>query len=189
MHLPPVNATEKHTAETLEAGRVARYHAAPTVQPQTDGLHSWGVLVIALFLTGGEASRELLIECAMHDTGELHVGDVPFTTMRDDKGLYTIIKQKEAEARMAHMLVPTVYLDPREMAVLKIADTIEGYVWCTKTEERCYFIRERWRTTFLKALDKFANVISPAEYLRSVNLMDQYGAAIPASYFPTVKAS
>jgi 5'-deoxynucleotidase YfbR-like HD superfamily hydrolase len=143
---------------TLESGRVMRYHAAPTVQAQQLGLHAWGVAVIALYLTEGEASKELLVACVLHDAAELITGDVPFTVKRNCRAAKELYAQLEEDAHEHHVLgMPQ--LTVQEEAILKLADTIEGLLWCRKTETNGP-VADRWRISLDNAFSKFSTVLS-----------------------------
>lgn len=162
---------------TLEAGRVLRYHSAPTVQPQTDGLHSFGVAVLALYVTNGEASGALLRECIMHDTPELFTGDAPFPVKRDHQP----IKDAYDELELAHRrmdLIPAsgqqhvCTLDPHDAAVLKVCDTLEGLIWCRKTEQCFGAVRARWSHAYRRCQSKFAKCLSDAEWQNADQLFN-----------------
>lgn len=165
-------------ANTLEAGRVARYHAAPTVAPQTVGQHSWGVAVLCLYVTGGEASHGLLRQALLHDAAELLTGDVPFTVKRDCRDVKERFDQLERIVH-ANLVMEDVELDEHDAAVLKICDTVEGLIWCRKTELTGP-VRDRWRESLNRALQKFAPVLSEEEHMRVVNLVNE------ENFYPTV---
>lgn len=156
----------QRAANSLEAGRVRRYHAAPTVEAQTVGLHSWGVALLCLYITGGNASRELLAQAILHDTAELVTGDIPFTVKRDRVDVKKVFDELEACAH-ANWVMPSFVLSPHDAAVLKLCDTLEGLIWCRKTELTGP-VRERWLNALYRALDKFAPFISPTEHQRAM---------------------
>ena len=57
-----MNPTFALIDNTLESGRVNRYHAAPTVAPQNDAHHQWNAAMLLLYITEGNCSKEALIE-------------------------------------------------------------------------------------------------------------------------------
>lgn len=170
---PKVRTDLERIINTLEAGRVTRYHAAPTVAPQTNGLHQWGVLMIAIYITEGKLSPALLLECAGHDLGEYFSGDMPFTAKRDNPELKRVMDSVEDTARKTELLISAKELTPREHAILKLADTLDGLIWCWKTETRGP-VRERWIASFAKGLQKFSTVLSFKEMKRATNLFEVY---------------
>ena len=168
----------QRAANTLEAGRVARYHAAPTVAPQTVGHHSWGVAVLCLYVTGGEASRELIIQALVHDAAELHTGDVPFTVKRDLPEVKGLFRDLEAHAHRC-LVMDECSLNPHDAAVLTLCDTVEGLIWCRKTEQTG-LVRERWRGALNRAFEKFAGVCSEKELWRAAELVNE------ENFYPTI---
>lgn len=166
---PPGKPAGHRLLDTMEAGRVLRYHAAPSVQPQTVGLHSWGVMILALYITNGNASRELLIECAMHDSAEYFTGDVPFNVKRDNADVKKRFDAMEDTARNNELLLAPIDLDEHDKAVLKLADTLDGLIWCAKTEVLGP-IRDRWKASMRNGLDKFERVLSVEERSRASHI-------------------
>lgn len=174
-----MNATIPRLTQTLQAGEVVRYHAVPTVRPQTDALHSWNMLAIALFLTNGEASRELLIEIALHDTGELFVGDVPFTVKRDNPALGRQINQMEEQARVESTMTGPLPLCEYDHAVLKICDTLEGFIWCAKYENVSRIkdpelVVERWTMALERCGEKFRACVGEDVWSRALALYGEF---------------
>lgn len=159
--------TTERALETLETGRVVRYHAAPTVQPQNVGHHSWGVAILVLYITNNTASPELLRECLMHDTAEYFTGDVPFTVKRDNVAVKTQLDLMEETARREFLLLGPIVLSDHDKAVLKLADTLDGFLWCFKTEAAPYTIRKRWEASFQIGVVKFSTVLTVDEIVRA----------------------
>lgn len=158
---------------TLESGRVTRYHAAPTVAPQTNGLHQWGVLMIVFYLTDGDVSKALLTECVAHDSGEYFGGDVPFTAKRDNAELKSLHDLIEDTARSCDLLLASQDLLPQDAALLKTADTLEGLIWCYKTEFRGP-VFDRWVMSFRVAARKFQPHLTHEQFQRAVALWHAY---------------
>lgn len=126
--------TPHRVRNTLDAGEVRRYHAVPSVRPQSVGLHSWGVAVLCIYLLENDVSAQLLKEAIMHDTAELFTGDVPYTVKRDLKDVKERFDMLETHVRNEYMLLPRQQLSKKEEAVLKLADTLDGLFWCVKYE-------------------------------------------------------
>ena len=155
---------------TLEAGRVARYHAAPTVAPQSVGLHSYGVAVLCLHLCGGCASAELLQAALLHDAPEIVTGDVPYTTKRNSPTIKHELEELEEQVYNYDVL-PFPKLTQAEVATLKLADTLDGLIWCRKTETRGPVL-SRWTEALEIALRKFADVVEPDVLMRAQELAE-----------------
>lgn len=153
---------------TLESGRVMRYHAVPTVAQQTVGQHSHGVAVICLHLTGGQVSRELLIAALLHDAAEIVTGDIPFTTKRASPMMKAILGEMETAAH-ADVVLPMPALSEAEAALLKLADTLEGLLWCRKTEA-VGPVRDRWVHALEHALVKFSGLLPPEVIVNAQDL-------------------
>lgn len=164
---------------TLEAGRVARYHAAPTVAPQSVGLHSYGVAVLCLHLCGGCTSAELLQAALLHDAPEIITGDVPYTTKRNSPTIKHELEQLEEQVYNYDVL-PFPKLTQAEVATLKLADTLDGLIWCRKTETRGPVLG-RWNEAMDIALQKYAGIVKPDVLMRAKELAE-------AGPFPGVKS-
>jgi hypothetical protein len=161
-------ATHQRAANTLESGRVARYHAAPSVAPQTVGLHSWGVAVLAVYITGGAPSAALLQQAIMHDAAEIFIGDVPFTVKRDHPEVKRRFRELEIHIH-DFLVMGAVSLDPHDEAVLKVCDTLEGLIWCRKTEVAGNgFVTGRWVQALDYALKKFGSPTIDPENDRTI---------------------
>ena len=170
MHQP----MHQRAANTLESGRVVRYHAVPTVGSQTVGLHAWGVAVLCIYVTNGTPSVELLTQALVHDAAELFTGDVPFTVKRDVPTAKLLYRQLEVIAH-DNMVMPETGLNPHDAAVLKLCDTLEGLIWCRKTETTGP-VRDRWSQALERALAKFSTVLTLAELERATLIAERWEA-------------
>ena len=108
--------------------RVKRWHTEPTLHTQTVGEHTYGVVMLVLLLTGWEASRSLMIAAQLHDTAERQFGDVPGPTKRLSgvKGQFDALE----DAFMARLGAPAPTLTDTEAKLLKMADNLEGALFC-----------------------------------------------------------
>lgn len=169
--MTPITMTDtQRAANTLEAGRIRRYHAVPTVEAQTVGLHSWGVAVLLMYIVGDDISAALLKQALKHDAPEIYTGDSPFTAKRDNPALKRLLTDMELLAS-EHWVMRDEVLSQREQALLKVADTVEGLIWCRKTELTGP-IRERWVGALNIALEKFDQHILPEERQRILDLVN-----------------
>lgn len=141
-------------ANTLLSGLVTRYHAVPSVRPQTTGQHQWGVAVLMIYLTEAQCSVCALMEAVLHDTAELYTGDVPFTVKRDNPELKAAFDRLEKYHR-ENDLLEEVGLCNRSRMLLKLCDTLEGLIWCACYEQVGGCVGPRWQEAYKKCTDKF----------------------------------
>lgn len=144
---------------TLHSGGVQRYHAVPSVlDKQRVDSHAWSVAMIVLCLTEGTASRDLLLHALLHDAAEIVTGDIPYTVKRSHVELKSIV---DAIADSAHeqLLYPLPPLMKHETALLKMADTLDGWRWC-QLHEAIGPVSNRWAGAYANACAKFAGVLS-----------------------------
>lgn len=163
----------ERVVNTLTSGKVLRYHAAPTVQPQNVAHHAWGVAVLVHYITRGQASAALLMEALLHDSGELFTGDVPFTVKRDSPSLKFAFDLLERNAREAKTTSSPAQLDTRELAILKVCDTLEGFIWCV-LHEHLGPVCVRWVDAFARGRVKFKDDLHPAEWERANEIFHWY---------------
>lgn len=166
--------------ETLEAGRVIRYHAVPSVHNplQNVAQHSWNVAILVMHITGFDCSLELLMEALLHDTGEAITGDIPYTVKRDNPKLKMEFLELEIKARKEHTICAPINLSEMERAVLKVADTLDGFIWCALHEDKRGPVEDRWHHAYLVARDKFRNELAPSEWQRADQLFTNYGGIL-----------
>ena len=112
----------------IKGGAVKRYHNE-MVTAQTVGHHSYGVAWLCWILTGGKASAALLMSAISHDTAEGVVGDIPAPTKRAIPELKVMLDEYEDRAlKKAGIVMPQ--LTAAEVRTLKIADVMEGMMFC-----------------------------------------------------------
>ena len=170
--------SRRNFLNTLESGRVTRYHCAPSVAPQNLAHHQWNVAVILLHLTGNNLSETLLLEALFHDVDEYFTGDVPFTMKRDHPTLKSILKDVAKEHRDNDFVLPSQDLTTREEALLKVADTLDGMLWTRDHEEHAGPIHGRWTESYLIAKHKFQHELTPEEWQRADALFQWCGGVI-----------
>jgi len=130
MHeLPP--ATIAGQAEFLRAGGYTRrYHGWRTLKDDPVGLHSYNVanLVILLF---PDCRKELVVAAVRHDSPEWVTGDPPSTAKRRVPGLKEALDDYERDVcRAVGLSMPTADLIGEEKRQLKIADYLDGMMYC-----------------------------------------------------------
>ena len=109
-------------------GLVVRFHQHTGHNLNTDAQHSHGVAMLCFFLTDGAPGETLLMAALTHDLAEQVVGDIPYTAKRNIPGLKAQCDAMEAAVLTAHDLCFT--LDPAEQRTLKIADALDGMLYC-----------------------------------------------------------
>ena len=113
--------------ETLQAGRVQRYHAAPVDKKQSVAEHSWGVAMILLEICF--PSKSLLKAALIHDAAEYYTGDLPSPVKRVSPEVKELFDALEDDGlALLELIMPD--LDARETRLLKIADCLEGMYYC-----------------------------------------------------------
>ena len=115
-----VNAVER-------SARVKRYHTEPTLHIQTVGEHTYGVLWLVLLIEPG-ASRDLLVAALGHDTPEFGSGDVP-SPSKKDPAVKAAFDAMESDT-MTRLQLETPWITDTEARVLKLADNLEGLMFC-----------------------------------------------------------
>lgn len=108
-------------------GAVQRFHSVHTIKQNTVAAHSFGVAMLCYQLTGGAASRNLLMAALSHDLAEHAVGDVPAPTKR-----LLNIREEVNQLEEAHLLsVDLLFtLFGEDEAVLRLADALDGAMFC-----------------------------------------------------------
>lgn len=113
--------------ECMDGGNIIRYHAHPLTKSQDVSAHSHRVSLVVLAVWP-ECRQELLKAAVYHDLSELATGDVPSTTKWAHPTLGTELNRVTTEWEKNRGL--RVSLTRPEMIVLKLADMIEGAMFC-----------------------------------------------------------
>lgn len=110
------------------SARVRRYHTEPLLHAQNVGEHTYAVMWLIMLLTDGEASRDLLLAALQHDTPEFSTGDIPAPTKRLT-GMKAAFDALE-DGVMSDLEWPPMRLTVDEARTLKMADNLEGLMFC-----------------------------------------------------------
>jgi 5'-deoxynucleotidase YfbR-like HD superfamily hydrolase len=166
--------------QTLDGGRVIRYHAVPSCHnPLQDvAQHSWNVIILLMHITDFKCGANLLMEAAMHDTAELMTGDIPYTVKRDNPELKKTLALLEKKHRREDTIHDEFALTPEEKALLKVCDTLDGFIWCAKHEDRSGPVEDRWHDAYLIAREKFQFNLTPIEWARADALFVSHGGEL-----------
>ena len=114
--------------ELIRSGQVRRWHMNPDMAgaDENDAQHQWMVMQIVLILEP-DASRDLIIEAAQHDVGELKSGDLSAPFKNENPAFAREHAWFEAKCRAE--ICGTRELTAKELEVLKLADRIAAFIW------------------------------------------------------------
>lgn len=113
----------------LVAGRTRRYHQFSTIKDNTVAEHSWSVAGLVYVLTDGECTQHAMMAAIVHDMAEVFIGDVPAPVKRA-LGLREALQKLEDRALATAGL--HLELSIAESAVLKLADCLDGMMFCVR---------------------------------------------------------
>lgn len=104
--------------------RVLRYHANPTIVPDTIGQHSANVAMLCSILLGEKCTKKLIMYALMHDLAEQWTGDIPYPfKARNPVVKQTLDKAEERFLFVNELDIPT--LSGMEYDVFKAADILD----------------------------------------------------------------
>lgn len=113
----------------FKGGASKRFHTCRTIKEQDIAAHSFGVAWFCELITGGQASKGLIMAALTHDLAEHHVGDMPAPAKRG-LGIKDMFDKFEHEKLVAAGLGDYMCLVPSERAVLNAADALDGMKFC-----------------------------------------------------------
>ena len=116
------------------SARVRRYHTEDTMQPQTVGEHTYGVMWILSLIHDGLPPWRLLYAALLHDAPEYITGDVPAPVKRQH-GVKPVFDNMEDEL-FQNLALEFPTLTEAERRLLKLADCLEGALFCVVEAER-----------------------------------------------------
>lgn len=119
----------------FDGGRSTRYHTVDTIKTQNIADHSFGVAWLCELLTQRTASKMLIMAAMTHDLAEHLVGDIPAPAKR---GMGMRKQFAEYERRCladADLAMYEGELSEGEKETLKLADTLEGLMFCLNERE------------------------------------------------------
>lgn len=155
-----------------EASRVKRFHTVNTIKENTVGQHSFNVIGMLLVCIPPTALRSQLLAAAwQHDVPEARVGDVPSPFKRELRKEGVNIEAIERRVLEDHgMHEMGRYLYDHEVGWLKMADILEGWLFCLDEMS----MGNRWART---ASANFANYAAEQmERLLEMNVSDVVSA-------------
>lgn len=113
-------------------GLTKRYHTKHVNKENTVGAHSFGVAWMVFFLRepDTELSNTLIMAALAHDLAEQVTGDISSPTKRKFPALAEMVQEMEHEILSEHNLNFEQYLTKDELRVLKLADCLDGALYC-----------------------------------------------------------
>lgn len=165
-----------HHAERLKfiykGAKTKRFHTADTLTEQTVGEHSFGVAWL-VWLIAPTARKELLLAALAHDLAEHIVGDVSSPAKRRFPALKTALDAAEGTLLKDMGLDFESGLTDFEHRILKIADMLDGMLFCVRERRMGSRVVDDVYTNFRKYLEEV--IKDPAdlafEIFVTINLM------------------
>src|SRR5574337_169888 len=115
------------------AGQVRRYHTEVTIKDQSVGEHSFNVAWLCHLLTKQRPMSALLLHALAHDAAKPATGDIPAPTKRSLKIRDTVDALENEIMGKAGLDLPP--LDDHNAHILKLADALDGVLWCLREWE------------------------------------------------------
>lgn len=116
-------------------GQTKRYHTKATLKENTVAHHSFGVAWLCALLVEGAPSANLLLAALAHDLAEQVTGDISSPTKRKFPVMARMIQIMETETLEVHGLNFEVTLTHNESRILKMADCLDGALFCISEME------------------------------------------------------
>lgn len=135
----------------VRSARVRRYHTEDTQQQQNVGEHTYGVMWLVYVLTNGACSKDLLLAAMMHDAPEYTTGDVP-APVKKQYGVKPVFDAMEDEL-FESLHIPQPVISDTEARTLKLADCLEGALFCLSEAYRGNRLIEGCLTNYISYLD------------------------------------
>lgn len=114
-----------------KGAKTKRFHTADTLTTQTVGEHSFGVAWLVVLLRPS-ARKELILAALSHDLAEHVVGDVSSVAKRAYPELKAALDAAEGTVLKQHSLDFETGLTDDEVRVLKVADLMDGMLFCVR---------------------------------------------------------
>lgn len=111
-------------------GLTKRYHTKHVNKENTVGAHSFGVAWMVYFMTLGKCRMQVIMAALAHDLAEQITGDISSPTKRKFPELAAMVQSMESEILGEHALNFEADLTPDEKRLLKIADCLDGALYC-----------------------------------------------------------
>jgi 5'-deoxynucleotidase YfbR-like HD superfamily hydrolase len=118
-------------------GIVKRFHIFDVLKENTVAHHTFNVVALLILCVDDELSQNLLLAAMQHDLAEQETGDIPAPFKRRVEGLRQHMQDAEAEILRENGL-PNYekLLSQKELTWLKLADSLEGALYCGDEYQR-----------------------------------------------------
>ena len=118
-----------------KGGMTKRYHTKNTIHENTVAHHSFGVAWLCALLVEGIPRPNLLLAALAHDLAEQVTGDISSPTKRKFPVIAEMVQALETETLEEHGLNFEVTLTESEKRILKMADCLDGALFCISEME------------------------------------------------------
>lgn len=142
-------------------GVVKRFHCFDLLKENTVGHHTFNVVGILIMCVGPDTiSKNLMLAALQHDLTEQETGDIPAPFKRSVEGLRDNIARMERDILEASgMCDYSAQLTDDEKLWLKIADSLEGALFCGEEYQRGNLPLRRVGLTFLSYVEELLDPI------------------------------
>jgi 5'-deoxynucleotidase YfbR-like HD superfamily hydrolase len=149
------------------AGETRRFHTQPVLRTQNIADHSWHVAMLLHIMYGQDEpgiTPVLLMAALCHDAAECRFGDIPSPAKRGMGELMPDFREKWGEMEEAmlekYALDWNKFLTDDERRQLKLADSMEGAMYCVRELEMG---NRMMLTPFLNFVKYIDEIILPGE--------------------------
>lgn len=153
-------------------GYSKRFHTVDTIKHQEIANHSFGVAWFCELITEGAASKQLIMAALTHDLAEHIVGDIPSPAKRV-LGIRDMYEKFEMDQLKANDLAQYMDLHSEEAAILKLADMLEGCMYCIRERRLGNRNVEICFNRFYTYANEVAREISGLPKIATVKLLNQ----------------
>lgn len=126
-YFPKINDSVDRVLLWRKCQVVKRFHALPVIRNQRIDEHSFGAMAIAVFLDP-EVSANTMKAIMFHDHAEFFTGDIPAPAKHMNPALR--LQLQSVENDIDKYLCSDYELDSRGQMTLKLADALEGLLYC-----------------------------------------------------------
>lgn len=114
-----------------EAGNVQRFHTLRMIIPEDVAKHSFNLAHLLMWVTKGQASRNLILYALSHDMGEYVTGDIPSPVKKVLWG-NPLQGMEDAAAFDACPWAAENRLTVEEVHIFKLCDNLDGLLKCAE---------------------------------------------------------
>lgn len=153
-----------------KGAKTKRFHTADTLTEQSVAEHSFGVAWLAV-LVEPNARRELILAALAHDLAEHVVGDVSSPAKRRFPALKTALDAAENTLLEDAGLDYVANLTESEQRTLKIADMLDGMMFCVRERRMGSRVAETIYNNFYSYVTDLNLPDTAVDLLSTINTM------------------